>query len=105
MTLSAGPLMTPLAYPAGEVGVIDIGHRHFVRVMASELNRGPTAWMWWHDCPAVDHVSWGWFGDALDGRASGHVIESVVPLTVRGSLVCEACRDHGFIEDFRWRPV
>lgn len=88
-----------LAYPAGEPGVVDLGQRHYV------LKFHHLSWMWWHDCRAVEHVSWGWIGDQGDGIRSGHVIESTSPLTVAGSLICLDCRDHGFITGGRWVPA
>jgi len=86
-------------YPAGLEETLDLGHRHFARPYVG------LAWIWWHDCPAVGHISWGWIGNQGDGNKSGHVIESTSPLTVRGSLVCTDCRDHGFIRDGRWVPA
>lgn len=85
-------------YPVGEPNVADIGSRHFVRP------NGFGGYLWWHDCPAVDHVAWGWFGP-YDDRASGHIITSHEPLTVKGSLICELCHDHGFITDGKWVPA
>ena len=87
-----------LRYPQVELGVTNIGHRHFVRP------NGFGGYLWWHDCPAVEHVSWGWFGPG-DGGASGHVIDNHDPLTVRGSLICLDCRDHGFITAGAWVPA
>jgi hypothetical protein len=93
--LAATPEPEPRTYPADEPGVIDLGSRHFLL---------PTdgAWLWWHDCPAVAHPAWGWFGQRSDGRASGHVITATEPMTVQGSLVCLECGDHGFIREGRW---
>jgi hypothetical protein len=85
-------------YPADESGVIDIGHRHFLRPAE------PAGFLWWHDCPAAEHVSWGWFG-AVGGKVSGHVIEPGEPLTVAGSLVCTDCGDHGWVRAGQWVPV
>lgn len=90
--------MTYPADPALDPDVIDIGHRHFVRP------NGAGGYLWWHDCPAVEHVSWGWFGP-WDEVASGHVIVSHDPLTVQGSLLCVECQDHGFIQGGRWVPA
>ena len=90
------PTETP--YPATETEVTDLGLRHFVRP------NGFGGYLWWHDCPAVEHVSWGWFGPG-DGQASGHIIVSHNPLIVQGSLICERCRDHGFIRDDKWVPA
>lgn len=85
------------AYPAGEVGVYDIGNRHFV------VPYGEAGYRWWHDCPAVEHVSWGWIGRVSAERESGHRIVHHAPsLTVEGSLICPDCGDHGFIRDMRW---
>lgn len=87
-------------YPADLEDATDLGHRHFV--MANVKGE----WLWWHDCNADRPVGgWGWFGRNQDGRESGHVIESEHPLTVRGSLICEACGDHGFIREGRWVPA
>jgi hypothetical protein len=94
-------------YPALEPGVIDMGARHFMWPQPGD------GWfiLWWHDCPAVAHVSWGWIGQPRDGRqASGHVIrfsgEPDQPtVTVDGSLLCTDCGDHGFIRDSRWIPA
>lgn len=91
------PHPCPGGYPAGEEGVIDLGLRHFVRPGEPCL--------WWHDGPAAQHVSWRWFGVAKDGRASGHRIERMDPLTVGGSLICTDCGDHGFIRNGRWEPA
>lgn len=84
-------------YPATLDDVVDLGHRHFVRPCDSGR------WfMWWHDCPAVAHISWAWIGDrGADGR-SGHTIN---PLDVTGSLICRDCRDHGHIRAGRWVPL
>ncbi len=82
-------------YPADKPEAMDLGDRHFV------MPNGHGGYMWWHDCPAVEHISWGWFGPNGD-QASGHIIVTHDPLTVQGSLVCEACRDHGFIRGGRW---
>lgn len=85
------------SYPAGEPGVDDIGSRHFVQIY------GEAGYMWWHDCPAVEHVSWGWFGRVDEGRESGHRIVTHAPtLTVEGSLICTDCGDHGFIRGMKW---
>ncbi len=93
-------LLSPPDYPASMPGTIDLGRRHFVRP------NGEGGYLWWHDCPAVDHVSWGWFGPGFDGKASGHVIVAREPLlTVAGSLVCTDCGDHGFIRQNRWDPA
>lgn len=88
-----------LAYPAGEPDVLDLGLRHFVLVD----QEGDTV-LWWHDCPAVKHVAWGWIG-RNGSVVSGHVVRSWSPLDVQGSLVCEHCRDHGFIRAGRWVPA
>ena len=85
-------------YPANLFGVLDLGGRHFV------LPNGAGGYLWWHDCAAVEHVSWGWFGPGHD-KASEHVITAHQPLTVQGSLICEDCGDHGFIENGGWRPA
>lgn len=91
-------------YPANLPGVLDLGHRHF----ALRGNAEGTRWLWWHDCPDVEHISWGWVGagHGPDDEASGHVVVSADPLTVRGSLVCRpGCGDHGLVEGGRWRPL
>lgn len=85
-------------YPFGEPGVVALGHRHFVRP------NGFGGYLWWHDCPATEHVSWGWFG-ADRARASGHRVTSHEPLTVEGSLLCNDCGDHGHIRSGRWVPA
>jgi hypothetical protein len=88
------------AYPADDNDVFDLGLRHFVAMY------GEAGYRWWHDCPAVEHVSWGWFGRVGDDRVSGHRIVHHVPsLTVEGSLICTDCGDHGFIRDNRWMPA
>ena len=88
-----------IMYPYGEPDVKDLGLRHFVRVLE------PGCWLWWHDCPNIQHVSWGWIG-RLGPVVSGHTITNsdIEHLTVTGSLLCEVCQDHGFIEDGKWRP-
>ncbi len=85
-------------YPAHLYGVLDLGTRHFVRP------NGAVGYLWWHDCPAVEHVSWNWFGPGWR-EASGHVIVAHQPLTVSGSLICTYCGDHGFIRQARWDPA
>lgn len=87
--------MSAGSYPEGENGVIDLGLRHFV--MASG-----DGYLWWHDCP-VEHPAWGYIGD-IGTRKSGHVIIWREPLTVRGSLLCSECGDHGHIEEGVWKP-
>jgi hypothetical protein len=91
--------LTPPDYPASLENTQDLGHRHFVRP------NGEGGYLWWHDCPAVAHISWGWFGPGFDGQASGHRITSHAPLHVVGSLLCTDCQDHGFIENGRWKPA
>lgn len=87
-----------MKYPSGDAHVTYIGLGHYTRP------NGFGGYLWWHDCPAVDHVSWGWFGQG-DITQSGHVIASTSPLTVTGSLICTDCGDHGFITEGRWVPV
>lgn len=89
-----------LAYPAYEVGVTRLGHRHFLLHADDGDN---DYYLWWHDCP--DQGGWGWFGKRDTGKASGHGIESRDPLTVKGSLICNHCGDHGFIRDGKWVPA
>lgn len=103
------PAHNPEDYPANEQGVIDLGHRHFVLPGARNGWLGdsgeplpPTWWLWWHDCPTVEHEAWNWIGDRLDGNKSGHVIVAIDPFTVQGSLFCIHCGDHGFIRQNRW---
>lgn len=87
-------------YPANEPGVYDLGHRHFATIY------GNAGYRWWHDCPAVEHVSWGWFGKVSDAQQSGHrIIRHVPTLTVEGSLLCTDCGDHGFIREAKWVPA
>lgn len=90
--------MSEPAYPENDPGATALGDRHFVRP------NGFGGYLWWHDCPSVEHVSWGWFG-TRGPIASGHVVESTDPLTVRGSLICPDCQDHGFIENGKWRSA
>jgi hypothetical protein len=85
-------------YPANLAETIDLGLRHFIRP------NGHGGYIWWHDCPAVEHISWGWFGPNGDTQ-SGHVIVSHDPLEVVGSLLCTDCGDHGFIRAGRWVPA
>lgn len=95
-TRSHGPSGDVRTYPDGEPGVLDLGSRHYVAPFG-------TGYCWWHDCPAVEHVSWGWFGDVSMVQMSGHRVVSHVPaLTVEGSLLCTDCGDHGFIREGRW---
>jgi hypothetical protein len=89
-----------MAYPEGEEGVIDLGHRNFIR----PLGPSPDCFMHWHDCPGQTHVSWSWFGDCGEQK-SGHKILTREPLTVQGSLACKHCSNHGFIENGCWRPA
>lgn len=85
-----------VGYPAhAHRGVLDLGQRHFAWPNGEMI-------LWWHDCPAAAHVSWGWIGCRSDGIRSGHVIESVDPITVGGSLICTECQDHGWIRDGAW---
>lgn len=93
--MTAGDAAGGEMYPAGEQDVVDIGSRHFVAPYGAGFT-------WWHDCPAVAHVSWGWFGPVAPDRTSGHRIAVRAPLTVDGSLLCTDCGDHGFIRDGRW---
>ncbi len=87
-------------YPANEPDVYDLGMRHYV------MPHGEAGYLWWHDCHAVENVSWGWFGRVDPERVSGHRIVYHVPsLTVEGSLICTDCGDHGFIRDSRWVPA
>lgn len=92
-------------YPEGENGVLSLGDRHFV------WRQADGTWLWWHDCMAQEHVSWMWFGVAHDrSRSTGHVILEIDGiardgLTVQGSLICELCGDHGFIESGQWRKA
>lgn len=87
-------------YPDGEPGVYALGHRHFVST------HGEEGYIWWHDCPAVAHPSWGWFGRVSGDKVSGHRVVSHVPtLTVEGSLLCPDCGDHGFIRETKWVPA
>jgi hypothetical protein len=88
------------SYPALDPGVIALGQRHFIRP------NGFGGYLWWHDCPAVEHVPWGWFGQGQTER-SGHVVRNFATdlVTVEGSLICTDCQDHGFIRDSRWVPA
>ncbi len=100
-------------YPEDERFVADIGLRHFLRPHVIDGDGKVRAWLWWHDCPAVEHVSWGWIGDKMDGTKSGHGVPALdlAPwppvggeFTVEGSLICERCGDHGWIRAGRWVP-
>lgn len=92
--------MADTIYPANESGVQDLGHRHFVAPLDG-------AWRIWHDCPAQEHVSWGWFGTRDDGQKSGHEVYVIGSMLwkVGGSILCPACGDHGFIGGFKWVPA
>lgn len=98
---TAEPTSPEPAYPAGELGVIDLGHRNFVRLM-----QAPGCFMHWHDCPKAvgGHVSWSWFGTCGE-RQSGHRIVHWEPLTVSGSLLCKLCGNHGHITNGAWEPA
>jgi len=86
-------------YPAGELGVRDLGSRHFA--LHAESGR----WLWWHDCPKQEHVSWMWFGQDHDQKhMTAHLVTGSV-LTVGGSLICNLCGDHGHITDGQWKPA
>ena len=98
----AQDMVAKLRYPQDEPDAIDIGSRHYLLPLHAPGGR-PSAWLWWHDCPKQEHVSWSWFGTMEDGRASGHTIQQSEPLTIGGSLLCpQGCGDHGFIRDGRW---
>jgi hypothetical protein len=87
-------------YPEGELGVIDLGHRNFVRLM-----QAPGCFTHWHDCTGPGYMhAWTWFGTCGD-RQSGHKIISVEPLTVEGSLGCKHCGNHGHIRFGEWVPA
>lgn len=86
------------SYPEGELGVIDLGHRNFVRLM-----QAPGCFMHWHDCTKKP-VSWTWFGTCGD-KQSGHRITDMDPLTVVGSLACRHCGNHGHITGGVWEPA
>ncbi len=92
-------------YPAGfDAEIIDIGLRHFI------WHQQDGRWLWWHDCVTA-RPAWGWFGDVhtiheVGPISSGHkVIDSADGITVQGSLICEDCGDHGFIENGKWRKA
>jgi uncharacterized protein DUF6527 len=76
----------------------DIGHGQRVRRVYrdGELD----ALDWDHKCtnPAEDFIPLG------GNREHSWAVESADPLTISPSLLCTACRVHGFIRGGKWQP-
>lgn len=89
------------AYPIGEPDVIDLGDGHFAMPFRTETT---DCYLWWHHCPRAR--AWSFIAAFEPDQASGRIITSRDPLTVRGSLQCPSgCGEHGFIEAGRWRSA
>lgn len=67
------------------------------------LANGGVHWRWDHLCTSHDDPIEGPVRKRIASYLSpGHGIASEDPLTIEGSLLCGACRLHGFVRDGRW---
>lgn len=73
------------------IGAVNIGDHNYVLISVT----GGTV-MWWHPCGSNP-----WYARPLDT----HTIESINPLSVKESVLCQDCGYHGYIREGRWVPA